>query len=78
MSCRIEQNLNRAKKLLLAGAGVMALAGPPTIGIGHAPALSAQTQTAGDPAKTSALAFEVASVKPHVFARGQCVWHGLP
>ena len=71
MSCRIGQNLNRAKKLLLAGAGVAALAGPLAIGIGHAPAIHAQTQIGGDPAKISALAFEVASVKPHVFTRGQ-------
>jgi bla regulator protein blaR1 len=71
MSYRIGQDLNRAKKLLLASAGVAALAGPLAIGIGHAPAIHAQTQIAGDPAKTSALAFEVASVKPHVFARGQ-------
>ena len=71
MSCHVGQNLNRAKKLLLAGAGVAALAGPLAIGIGHAPAIHAQTQIAGDPAKVSALAFEVASVKPHVFARGQ-------
>jgi uncharacterized protein (TIGR03435 family) len=71
MSYRIRQDFNRAKKLLLASAGVAALAGPLAIGIGQAPAIHAQTQIAGDPAKTSAQAFEVASVKPHVFARGQ-------
>ncbi len=75
MSCRIGQNLNRAKKLLLASAGAAALAGPLLIGIGigigHAPAIHAQTQRVSEPAKASPLAFEVASVKPHVFARGQ-------
>jgi bla regulator protein blaR1 len=71
MSCRIGQNLNRAKKLLLASAGVAALAGPLAIGIGQAPAIHAQTPKASEPAKASPLAFEVASVKPHVFARGQ-------
>jgi hypothetical protein len=71
MSCRKGQYLNRAKKLLLASAGVAAMAGPLAIGIGYAPAIHAQTQIAGDPAKASPLAFEVASVKLHVFARGQ-------
>jgi len=69
MSYRIGQNLNRAKKLLLASAGVVALAGPLVIGIGQAPAIHAQTQIASEPAKASPLAFEVASVKPHVLAR---------
>jgi uncharacterized protein (TIGR03435 family) len=71
MSCRIGQNLNRAKKFLVASAGVAALAGPLAIGIGDAPAIQAQTQRASEPAKASPLAFEVASVKLHVFARGQ-------
>jgi uncharacterized protein (TIGR03435 family) len=71
MSCRIVQNLNRAKNLLLASAGVAVLAGPLVIVIGHAPAISAQTQISTKPAKASPLSFEVASVKPHAFARGQ-------
>jgi uncharacterized protein (TIGR03435 family) len=71
MSYRKGQYLNRAKKLLLASAGVAAMAGPLAIGIGYASAIHAQTQIAGDPAKASPLAFEVASVKLHVFARGQ-------
>jgi uncharacterized protein (TIGR03435 family) len=66
MRYRVGQNLNRAKKLLIAGVGVVALAGPSFIGICHA-----QAQPAGNSAKSSPLAFEVASVKPHVFARGQ-------
>jgi hypothetical protein len=61
MSYRLRQNLNPAKKLLLAR--VMALAGPLAIGIGQAPAIHAQTQIASDPAKAPSLAFEVASVK---------------
>jgi len=77
MSCRIGQNLNRAKKLLLASARAVALAGPLAIGIGQAPALHAQTQRATEPAQAAPMAFEVASVKPHVFARGQFAW-GTP
>ena len=71
MSYRIGQNLNRTKKLLLAHSGFAALAGPLMIGIASAPPISAQTQIAGGPAKASPLAFEVASIKPHVFARNQ-------
>lgn len=71
MSYRIGQNLNRTKKLLLAYAGFAGLAGPVMIGIGSAPTISAQTPIAGGPAKASPLAFEVASIKPHVFARNQ-------
>jgi len=71
MSYRIGQKLNRAKKLLRAIAEAVALAGPLAIGIGHAPAIHAQTQIASEPAKASPLGFEVASVKPHVFARNQ-------
>jgi uncharacterized protein (TIGR03435 family) len=47
------------------------LAGPILIGVGHAPAVHAQTQIASEAEKAAPLAFEVASVKPHVFARGQ-------
>jgi uncharacterized protein (TIGR03435 family) len=71
MSYCVGQNSNRAKKFLLASAGFGALAGLLAIGIGSAPAVSAQTPIAGGPAKVSTLAFEVASVKPHVFARNQ-------
>ncbi len=66
MSDLARQNPNRAKKLLLASVGVVALAASIFIGMGHA-----QTQIAGEPVKSPPLAFEVASVKPHVFARGQ-------
>jgi uncharacterized protein (TIGR03435 family) len=55
----------------MASAGAVALAGPIFIGMGDAPPIHAQTQIAGEPAKSSPLAFEVASVKPHVFARSQ-------
>ena len=71
MSCHAGQNLNRAKKLLLSSAGAAVLAGPLVIGICHAPAIRAQTAKASEQTKASPLAFEVASVKPHVFARGQ-------
>ena len=50
MTNRTGQGLNRAKKLLLAGAGLAALAGPVGIGVvigfGHAPAVRAQPATA--------------------------------
>ena len=65
------QRLLSAKKLFRASAGAVALAGPLVIGIGHAPAIHAQTQIASEPGQASRLAFEVASVKPHVFARNQ-------
>ena len=65
------KKLNRAKRLLLAGVGVAPLAGPLVVGIGHAPAIHAQTQVSGSQAKPSPLAFEVASVKPHAFARNE-------
>jgi uncharacterized protein (TIGR03435 family) len=71
MSHRTGQNLNRAKNFPLASGGVAALAGALVIGIGHAPVTHAQTSKPSEPAKASPLAFEVASVKPHVFARGQ-------
>ena len=63
MGYRKGQNSNRAQKLLLAGAGVTALAKPI--------AMCAQTPGAGEPAKASPLPFEVASVKPHAFAPRQ-------
>ncbi len=65
------KKLNRAKRVLLASTGIAALADPLVIGIGHAPAIRAQTQVSGGPAKLSPLAFEVASVKPHAFARNE-------
>jgi uncharacterized protein (TIGR03435 family) len=54
MSNRV-QKLNLARKMLLAGAGVLAAAGPIVIGIG-APEMRAQSKTPS--------AFEVTSVKP--------------
>lgn len=71
MNYRIGQNLNRAKKLLLASAGVATLAGPLVIGMVYSPAIRAQTQIPGGSAQVSPLAFEVASVKPHVFAKNE-------
>lgn len=58
MASRIGQRLNRAKKLLLASAGVAALAGPVVIGVvigvGNAPAVRAQSPAAAQPmAKTA-------------------------
>jgi uncharacterized protein (TIGR03435 family) len=54
LSNRKTLRLNKAKKFLLAGAGVMALTGPIAIGLVHAPVIHAQP---GSPK------FEVASVK---------------
>jgi len=52
---RVTGKLNFAKRLLLAGATVAAIAGPIVIGFLNAPAIRAQSQP---------LSFEVASVKP--------------
>jgi uncharacterized protein (TIGR03435 family) len=56
MANRVGQQLNRAKKFLLASAGVAALAAPLTIGLVCSPPTQAQT--------ASSQAFDVASVKP--------------
>ena len=65
MANRTVYGLNRAKKLLLASAGIVALVGPVLIGFGHAPAILAQSRAAGKP-----LAFEVISIKPMKAAAG--------
>jgi uncharacterized protein (TIGR03435 family) len=69
MASRMRPSLGRAKKPLLASAGVVALTF--AMGIGHSPAIRAQPQIQSSPAKASPLAFEVASVKPHAFARNE-------
>jgi uncharacterized protein (TIGR03435 family) len=56
VSCRISHNLDFARKILLAAAGVAAVTGPVFIGFLHAPQSRAQS--------SEALTFEVASVKP--------------
>jgi beta-lactamase regulating signal transducer with metallopeptidase domain len=56
MANRVGQGLNRTKKLLLASAGIAALAGPIAIGLVCSPPTQAQI--------LSSQAFEVASVKP--------------
>ena len=56
MSNRMGQRLNRARKILLAAAGTVAVAGPLIIGIGNAEAIRSQSQ--------SRPAFAVASIKP--------------
>ena len=60
MTRRIGRELTIAGKLLLAGAGTLALAVPLVIGLLHAPTLRAQTSSAAEPP----LKFEVASIKP--------------
>ncbi|HEY6346526.1 MAG TPA: M56 family metallopeptidase [Bryobacteraceae bacterium] len=58
MTNRIVFKLNTVRKLLLAGAGVLAVVGPIAIGIVNAPPIRAQAQS------KEAVTFEVASVKP--------------
>jgi len=57
MSDRIAQGLTPARRLLLAVAGIAAVAGPILIGVVNAPPSRAQS-------KTEALTFEVASIRP--------------
>jgi len=58
MTQRIGQGLDRGRKLLLAIAGLAALAVPVVFGMLHPPAVRAQSQPAARPS------FEVASIKP--------------
>ncbi|HEY6987643.1 MAG TPA: M56 and DUF3738 domain-containing protein [Bryobacteraceae bacterium] len=60
MTRRIGRELTLSGKLLLAGAGALALAAPVAVGLLHAPALVAQTSAAAEPPPK----FEVASIKP--------------
>jgi uncharacterized protein (TIGR03435 family) len=62
---RTGQQLNRAKKFLLAGAGVAALVVPVAIGVVHAPAIRAQSPAAVPQAAEKPLAFDAASIKPN-------------
>jgi uncharacterized protein (TIGR03435 family) len=59
MTRRIGRKLNRANKLLLAGAGVAAVAVPLTVGIANTPSVLAQS-----PAVTTR-GFDVAAIKPN-------------
>jgi uncharacterized protein (TIGR03435 family) len=60
MTRRTGRQLDFGRKLLLAAAGIAAVAAPIAFGVANAPAIRAQS-----PAKTAAQAFEVASVKPN-------------
>lgn len=57
MANRLGAKLSCGRKLLLAGAGALAVAGPATVGLMNAPAIRAQS--------SGRFQFEVASVKPH-------------
>ena len=57
MANRIGAKLRCGRKLLLSGAGALAVAGPVGVGLMNAPAIRAQS--------SGRLQFEVASVKPH-------------
>jgi bla regulator protein blaR1 len=65
MAHRIIHRLSLTKKLLVAAAALAAVAGPLVLGIASAPRLRAQS--------AAPLAFEVASVKPHVLPAGGIV-----
>jgi uncharacterized protein (TIGR03435 family) len=74
MANRIGHSLNRAKKLLLASAGIAALAGPVVVGIGHAPSIRAQSRmvtVAATPESASTTSAETVmqAVAPAVQAR---------
>ena len=58
MARRIGRQLDLGRKLLLAAAGIAAVAGPIMFGVASAPSVRAQSQT-------TAPAFEVASIKPN-------------
>jgi uncharacterized protein (TIGR03435 family) len=58
-------NLTRLDlRIMLAGARVAALAGPLVLGMGHAPAIKAQSQQDSDAASRGKLVFDAASIKP--------------
>ncbi len=59
MANRIGRGLSAGRKMLLAGAGVLAVAGPIAIGIVNAPPMRGQARAAEH------FEFEAASVKPH-------------
>ena len=60
MTNRIAVKLNGGRKLLLAGAGMLAVVGPLMVGLMNAPPIRAQA-----PSAAGHFEFEVASVKPH-------------
>jgi bla regulator protein BlaR1 len=62
MANRMVFKLDAGRKLLLAGAGMLAVAGPIAIGIVNAPPIRAQAQPKSQ--SKEAVAFEAASVKP--------------
>ena len=62
MTRRTGRQLDFGRKLLLAAAGIAAVAGPIAFGVANAPAVRAQSQPA---AQAAAPAFEVASIKPN-------------
>jgi bla regulator protein blaR1 len=64
MTHRMVYNLNLGKKLLLAGAGIVAMGTPIAIGILNAPPVHAQSQEALSQSAKAPLTFDVASIKP--------------
>ena len=70
MANRIGRGLGVGKKVLLAGAGMLAVAGPIAIGLMNAPPIRAQAQPAGH------VEFEAASVRPIVALDGNLALPG--
>lgn len=71
MTYQVRRKLNAAENFVLAKSKVAALVGLFVFAIVHPPAIRAQTSSPAGPAKESPLAFEVASIRPFVFARNQ-------
>lgn len=63
--------MHGAKKLLRATVGIVALAGPLAIALGHVPAIRAQSQQdSGAGSNERPLVFDAASIKPNTFRGG--------
>lgn len=72
MTQRLGRRLDAGRKLLLAAAGIAAVAGPVVFGVFTAPAIRAQSQPAAKPA------FEVASIKPNTSADHRVMFQITP
>jgi bla regulator protein BlaR1 len=75
MANRIGRGLSVGKKMLLAAAGTLAVAGPVAIGVVNAPPIRAQAPA--EPQSLRSVEFEVASVKPVATLDGNLTFPGL-
>jgi uncharacterized protein (TIGR03435 family) len=64
MTHRVVRKLDLGRKLLLAAAGMSAVAGPVAFGLANAPSAQTQSGTQSQPSSTDRLTFEAASIKP--------------